>query len=80
VVCPLPSPPPHILLLYLLLLDLINGMDPTTDSDYAEVFGGAPGNPSNIYMQWEIQANSDNSIRYSSFLFPSSSFSLLLVS
>jgi hypothetical protein len=49
------------------------------DSDYAQVFGGTPGNPSNTYMQWEIQGNSDNSIRYSSLSFPSSSFSLLFL-
>ena len=74
-----PSPlPPALHLTHSLLLDLTEGIDPTNSSN-AQVYGGVPGNPADVYMQWVIVANSDNSIRYSSSPFLFSLVFLLLV-
>jgi len=45
--------------------DLTEGIDPTNSSN-AQVYGGVPGNPADVYMQWVIVTNSDNSISFSS--------------
>jgi hypothetical protein len=56
----LPFPPAHSL-----LLDLTEGVNPADNTD-ALIYGGVPGGPTNVYMQWVITQNSDNSIGYSS--------------
>ena len=56
----LPSPPAHSR-----LLDLTEGVNPANYTD-ALIYGGVPGGPTNVYMQWVITQNSDNSIGYSS--------------
>jgi len=48
-----------------LVLDLTSGTNPSLSD--AHIYGGVPGIPDDVYHQWAIMPQSNNSVRYVSF-------------